>query len=55
MYIPIIGIHYDPELYPDPDRFDPERMTPEKMKARHPSSFMPFGMGEFAVFRGRSL
>lgn len=47
VYIPIIGIHYDPEIYPDPDRFDPDRMTTEKMKARHPSSFLPFGMGKW--------
>lgn len=45
VYIPLIGIHYDPEIYPDPDRFDPDRMTPEEMKKRHPCSFMPFGMG----------
>lgn len=45
VYIPIAGIHYDPEIYPEPDRFDPDRMTAEKKKARHPASFIPFGMG----------
>lgn len=46
VYIPVIGIHNDPEIYPDPDRFDPDRMTREKIKARHPCSFIPFGMGK---------
>lgn len=43
--ISIMGIHNDPELYPEPDEFDPDRMTTEKMKARHPASFIPFGGG----------
>lgn len=45
IYIPLVGIHHDPDIYPDPDRFDPDRMTAEKKKARHPCSFIPFGMG----------
>ena len=45
VYIPISGIHNDPNIYPDPVRFDPDRMTSSKMKERHPSSFMPFGSG----------
>lgn len=50
VYIPVIGIQNDPEIYPDPDRFDPDRMTHEKMKARHPCAFMPFGMGKSSLF-----
>lgn len=45
VYIPISGIHHDPDIYPDPDRFDPERMTQEKIKNRHPYSFLPYGGG----------
>lgn len=45
VFIPIAGIHYDPAIYPEPDRFDPDRMTQEKMKARHPASYLPFGGG----------
>lgn len=43
--IPIYGIHNDPEIYPEPDRFNPDRMSKEQMSLRHPNSFFPFGDG----------
>ncbi|PVD34494.1 hypothetical protein C0Q70_05769 [Pomacea canaliculata] len=43
--IPVYSIHTNPEYWPDPMRFDPERHTPEAKAARHPFSFLPFGMG----------
>lgn len=46
LYIPVVGVHYDSDIYPDPDRFEPERMAKGNMKARHQCSFMPFGLGE---------
>lgn len=40
-----LGIHHDPEIYPDPEKFDPERFSPEAIKARHPCAFLGFGEG----------
>uniref|UniRef100_T1GQ91 Cytochrome P450 n=1 Tax=Megaselia scalaris TaxID=36166 RepID=T1GQ91_MEGSC len=43
--IPVDAIHYDPEIYPDPEKFDPERFTPEEIQKRHPMAWLPFGEG----------
>ncbi|XP_065080036.1 probable cytochrome P450 6a14 [Ochlerotatus camptorhynchus] len=43
--IPIHSIHHDPEIYPDPSRFDPDRFSAEAVSARHSHSFLPFGDG----------
>ena len=43
--ISIISIHMDPEIYPEPERFDPERFTQEAKGKRDQFSFIPFGGG----------
>ncbi|XP_025084850.1 cytochrome P450 3A56-like [Pomacea canaliculata] len=42
---PFYAIHIDPEIWPNPTKYDPERHTPEARATRHPCSFLPFGIG----------
>ncbi|XP_014233425.1 probable cytochrome P450 6a14 [Trichogramma pretiosum] len=41
----VSGLHRDPDIFPDPDRFDPERFTKEAVAARNPYVYLPFGDG----------
>lgn len=43
--IPTMAIHRNPEIYPDPEKFDPERWNPENKLSRHPYAFLAFGQG----------
>lgn len=43
--IPVMGIHYDPKYFPNPDRFDPERFSDENKMKIQPYSYLPFGSG----------
>ncbi|MDX1477043.1 MAG: cytochrome P450, partial [Saprospiraceae bacterium] len=41
----IYGVHHDPELWPDPSRFDPERFSETAKRTHVPYSYLPFGGG----------
>lgn len=53
-------VHRDPDIWPDPMRFDPERFRTDK--SHHPCAFAPFGFGErrclgfeLAMFKIRTM
>lgn len=43
--IPALGIHYDPDIYPEPQEFKPERFTEAEISARPACSWLPLGDG----------
>lgn len=43
--IPLWCLHRDPELFPEPEKFDPERFSEENKHKVVPGSYMPFGDG----------
>lgn len=45
VFIPIAGIHNDPQYYPDPEKFDPERFSEENRDKIKAGTYLPFGIG----------
>ncbi|KAH8299852.1 hypothetical protein KR044_006949, partial [Drosophila immigrans] len=43
--IPALGIHYDPDIYPEPEKFKPERFTEAAIHSRPSCTWLPFGDG----------
>lgn len=41
----MFGLHYDPEYFPEPQKFNPERFSDENRKKIPPFSYLPFGQG----------
>jgi len=62
IFINVVGIHHDPEYYPNPEVYDPERFSKEAKETRHPYAFLGFGHGprhcvgmRFALLEGKVL
>ncbi|KZC14178.1 Cytochrome P450 6k1 [Dufourea novaeangliae] len=45
VYIPMIGLHHEPEYFPQPKKFDPLRFTEENKQKRPSYTYFPFGEG----------
>ncbi|KAK1122046.1 hypothetical protein K0M31_009891 [Melipona bicolor] len=45
LWIPVFAIHRDPDIYPDPEKYDPERFAEDNFKDIQPMHYMPFGHG----------
>ncbi|XP_076657333.1 uncharacterized protein LOC143361644 [Halictus rubicundus] len=45
LWFPASALHYDPQYFPDPEKFDPERFSEENKKNIVPCTYMPFGLG----------
>lgn len=45
LVISVLGLHYDPEYFPDPQNFDPERFSEKNKGNINPHTYLPFGEG----------
>ncbi|WP_026605943.1 cytochrome P450 [Methylocapsa acidiphila] len=45
IFINVYVTHRNPNLWPEPERFDPERFAPEAVAKRHRFAYLPFGGG----------
>ncbi|XP_037909969.1 probable cytochrome P450 9f2 [Hermetia illucens] len=43
--IPIVGLHHNPDYFPEPDKFIPERFSDENRNNIKPLTYLPFGIG----------
>lgn len=46
VFLPVL--HRDPQIWPDPERFDPDRFAPGLAKSRPAHAYKPFGTGQRA-------
>lgn len=44
-YVPILSLHLDPKIYPNPGQFNPDRFLPENILSTNPYAYIPFSAG----------
>jgi cytochrome P450 len=44
LFYAVWALHFDPNYWPEPDRFDPSRFSPAAVEP-HPFAWLPFGVG----------
>ncbi|KAI1299275.1 Cytochrome P450 4c3 [Halotydeus destructor] len=45
VWLCIMSLHMNQEVYPEPARFDPDRFAPQPSRDRHPYAYLPFSGG----------
>ncbi|XP_055529184.1 probable cytochrome P450 9f2 [Wyeomyia smithii] len=45
VFVSAIGLHRDPQYYPEPEKFDPERFSEENRSKINMNTYLPFGIG----------
>lgn len=48
VYIPMLALHYDPQYFPDPEKYDPERFSEENKHDIPTCVYFPYGEGPHA-------
>ncbi|CAG2174086.1 unnamed protein product [Oppiella nova] len=43
--IPVFALHYSPDYWPNPYKFDPDRFMPDNRHLNHTYAYLPFGTG----------
>ncbi|XP_063914426.1 cytochrome P450 4C1-like isoform X1 [Zophobas morio] len=43
--VPLVLLHRDPDVWPNPEKFDPDRFLPDEVGKRHRCSYIPFSLG----------